>query len=138
MSLTALPHRPEPSGPYRPTIMQNLPLPSVTAAQRQACQQVRQITCNMFAEIVERDTVRRDRRHAMSHIRQISIYVCHVVLSLPLPEVAVCFGRDRSTVGLTCQHVEDRRDDPGFDAFVTAVEERCKSLVALLEADAHD
>ncbi len=127
---------PSPNGPD-PAASLYTPLPSVTPVQRQACQRVRQITCDMFAEIVERNTVRRDRRHAMSHIRQIAMYVCHVVLSLPLPEVAVCFGRDRSTVSLTCQHVEDRRDDPGFDAFVTAVEEKSKALIAMLEADAH-
>ncbi len=113
------------------------PLP-VPIAHRAACQRVRQITYETFAQIVDRDMMRRDRRHAMLHIRQIALYVCHVTLSLPLPNVAVCFGRDRSTVSIACQRVEDRRDDPGFDEFVTAVEEQAKPLLATLQAGDHD
>jgi hypothetical protein len=112
------------------------PSSSVSAAHRLACQQVRQITCTVFANIVDREMVRRDRRHAMSHIRQIALYVSHVALSLPLWEVAIYFGRDRSTASITCQKVEDRRDDPGFDAFVSAVEQAVQPVLETLQAGA--
>jgi hypothetical protein len=113
-------------------------LPPVPAAHREACQRVRKMTSDTFGDIVERDMPGRDRRHAMAHIRQIAMYVCHVTLSLPIPEVAVCFGRDRSTVSITCQRVEDRREDAAFDEFVTAVEQSAKSVLEMLQAGAHD
>ncbi|UHS62820.1 hypothetical protein HRR99_03900 [Agrobacterium vaccinii] len=81
--------------------------------------------------------VRRDRRHAMAHIRQIALYISHVALSLPMWQVAICFGREQSTASITCQNVEDRRDDAGFDEFVLAVEEAVKPLIPTLEI-AHD
>ncbi|MCM2433670.1 helix-turn-helix domain-containing protein [Agrobacterium rosae] len=112
------------------------PASPVPEAHRLACQRVREITCTLFADIVDRDMVRRDRRHAMSHIRQIALYVSHVSLSLPIREVAVCFGRDPSTVSITCQRVEDRRDDEGFDAFVTAVEQAAHPIRETLQAGA--
>lgn len=131
----------EPSGPkstigHHYIACQVTPSSSVPASHRMACQQVRQITCTVFADIVDREMVRRDRRHAMSHIRQIALYVSHVALSLPLWEVAICFGRDRSTASITCQRVEDRRDDPGFDAFVTAVEQAAQPVLETLQAGA--
>lgn len=116
------------------------PTPSlhVPKANRDACQRVREITYKLFAEIVDRDMVRRDSRHAMKHIRDIALYVSHVALSLPIWQVARCFGRDRSTASVTCQNVEDRRDDAGFDAFVVAVEEAVQPLLATLEGAAHE
>ncbi|WP_157940899.1 hypothetical protein [Agrobacterium bohemicum] len=131
----------QPSGPistvgHRFFACHAVPSSSVPASHRMACQQVRQITCTVFADIVDREMVRRDRRHAMSHIRQIALYVSHVALSLPLWEVAICFGRDRSTASITCQRVEDRRDDPGFDAFVTAVEQAVQPVLETLQAGA--
>ncbi|WP_156462588.1 hypothetical protein [Rhizobium sp. Leaf262] len=114
------------------------PRPPVSMASRAACHRVRQITYDMFLDIVDRDLVRRDRRHAMAHIRQIALYVSHVALSLPMWQVATCFGRDQSTASITCQNVEDRRDDPAFDAFVTAVEEAVRPLAATIEAQDHE
>ncbi len=130
------PSEPRSTTGHRYTACHAAPSSSVSAAHRLACQQVRQITCTVFADIVDREMVRRDRRHAMSHIRQIALYVSHVALSLPLWEVAIYFGRDRSTASITCQKVEDRRDDPGFDAFVTAVEQAVQPVLETLQAGA--
>ena len=113
------------------------PRPPVPRANRAACQRVRETTCQIYTQIVDQDAVRRNRRHAMLHIRQIALYVSHVALSLPMWQVALCFGRDQSTASLTCQQVEDRRDDAGFDAFVTMVEEAVKPLLATIEAEPH-
>lgn len=114
--------------------MPRLPVPR---ANRAACQRVRETTCQIYTQNVDQDAVRRNRRHAMLHIRQIALYVSHVALSLPMWQVAICFGRDQSTASLTCQQVEDRRDDPGFDAFVTMVEEAVKPLLETTEAEPH-
>ena len=50
------------------------------------------------------------------------MYVCHVVLQMPLSEIGRGFGRDRATVRHACRLVEQRRDERAFDAFVSAVE----------------
>jgi hypothetical protein len=54
--------------------------------------------------------------------RQIAMYLAHVGFGMSLSRVAVAFGRDRSTVAHACHLVEDRRDDPGFDNLVGALE----------------
>ncbi|WP_246041407.1 helix-turn-helix domain-containing protein [Peteryoungia ipomoeae] len=74
-------------------------------------------------------------RRAHAHIRQVSMYVCHVTLPLSMEEVARAFGRDRSTVSHACRMVESRRDDPAYDAFVGTVE-RMAGAVALLSRHA--
>jgi chromosomal replication initiation ATPase DnaA len=59
---------------------------------------------------------------AVSRVRQIAMYVCHVVLGLGMREIGCGFGRDRTTVLHACQVVEDLRDDRDFDSIVVAVE----------------
>lgn len=62
------------------------------------------------------------RRRPQCHIRQIAMYVCHVVLRMSLTEIGSVFGRDRTTVSHACRVIEDRRDDPAYDTFVQSVE----------------
>lgn len=59
---------------------------------------------------------------SVSRVRQIGMYVAHVVLRLTMGEVGVGFGRDRTTVHHACQVVEDMRDDPEFDRMVQVIE----------------
>ena len=87
-----------------------------------ACRVVRQIVLEMTAMASERPLWRRDSRRSTCHVRQIAMYVCHVVLRLSLSDIGAAFGRDRTTVGHACNVVEDRRDDASFDAFVSAIE----------------
>lgn len=54
--------------------------------------------------------------------RQVAMYLTHVGFELSLNRVAAAFERDRSTVGYACHRVEDRRDDPDFDAWIGAME----------------
>ncbi len=54
--------------------------------------------------------------------RQVAMYLSHVALGATLTETARRFGRDRTTVAHACRQIEDRRDDPGFDALLTALE----------------
>jgi len=56
--------------------------------------------------------------------RTLAMYLCHVGLGLSLTKVGLAFGRDRVTVHCAVVRVEDRRDDPRFDAELTALEER--------------
>jgi len=87
-----------------------------------ACRIVRQIVQETTAMTGERLLWRRDRRRAACHVRQVAMYVCHVVLRLSLSQIGAAFGRDRTTVSHACNVVEDRRDDAAFDAFVSAIE----------------
>jgi len=59
---------------------------------------------------------------SISRVRQIAMYVAHVVLRLTQGEVGRGFGRDRTTVIHACHIVEDLRDDAEFDRAVSMVE----------------
>ncbi len=54
----------------------------------------------------------------VARVRQIAMYVAHVVLRLTMGDVGRGFGRDRTTVVHACQTIEDLRDDPEFDRVV--------------------
>lgn len=101
-------------------VIVGLDIPTVPSAT--ACRIVRQLVLEMTALASERPLWRRDSRRSTCHVRQISMYVCHVVLQLSLSDIGAAFGRDRTTVGHACNVVEDRRDDAAFDAFVSAIE----------------
>jgi chromosomal replication initiation ATPase DnaA len=60
---------------------------------------------------------------AASRVRQIAMYVCHVVLRLTQTEVGRGFGRDRTTVAHACQVVEDMRDDMEFERVMLKFEQ---------------
>jgi chromosomal replication initiation ATPase DnaA len=55
--------------------------------------------------------------------RQLAMYLAHVATGMSLSRVAYAFGRDRSTVAHACRAIEDRRDDPAFDAQVEMLED---------------
>lgn len=96
-------------------------------ARRRAATAVVQCIVDELAAVVGEGACReggwrgRHRRSAI-HRRQIAMYVAHVVLRLSLTDIGCAFGRDRTTVGHACNVVEDRRDDPAYDRFVTGVE----------------
>ncbi|MEM6626550.1 MAG: helix-turn-helix domain-containing protein [Pseudomonadota bacterium] len=54
--------------------------------------------------------------------RQVAMYLAHVGFEMSLARVAAAFGRDRSTVAHACHLIEDRRDDPVFDAWLEDLE----------------
>ena len=97
-------------------------LDTPTVASATVCRIVRQLVLEMTALASERPLWRRDSRRSTCHVRQISMYVCHVALQLTMTDIASGFGRDRTTVGHACARVEDRRDDRAFDDLVGAVE----------------
>lgn len=90
------------------------------------CRVVWRLVAELFAAACEHDLPEGvARRRPRCHMRQIAMYVSHVVLSVPYPTIAMAFGRDRSTVTHACSVVEDRRDDQGYDRFV----ERCERCI---------
>jgi hypothetical protein len=89
---------------------------------RIVCRFVSQITAETISLLSDRVIVRSERRRPSCHVRQISMYVCHVALRMSFSDIGAAFGRDRTTVGHACHVVEDRRDDVAFDEFVSAIE----------------
>lgn len=92
--------------------------------------------CDAAIEIVAAlfDLPSRELRRAgrstidIARVRQIAMYVAHVVLQLKMGEVGRGFGRDRTTVLHACHLVEDLRDDPEFDRIVATAERVTKTL----------
>ena len=66
----------------------------------------------------------------IARVRQIAMYVAHVVLQLNMGEVGRGFGRDRTTVLHACHLIEDLRDDPEFDRIVATAERVTKAVFA--------
>ena len=60
--------------------------------------------------------------HDVCRVRQIAMYVAHVVLELKMSEVGKGFGRDRTTVVYACHMIEDLREDEDFERVVSTVE----------------
>ena len=58
----------------------------------------------------------------VTRVRQIAMYVGHVVLRLSMSDVGKGFGRDRTTVLYACHLIEDMRDDADFDRIVATME----------------
>lgn len=61
-------------------------------------------------------------RKPIALARQTAMYLAHVAFGLSLTRVGICFGRDRTTVRHACALIEDRRDDPGLEFGLTALE----------------
>ncbi len=68
--------------------------------------------------------VRSPRRSTLgvSRVRQVAMYVAHVVLRVNMGDIGKAFGRDRTTVLHACQLIEDLRDDEAFDRIITTTE----------------
>lgn len=66
---------------------------------------------------------RTRRSKDVAFARQVAMYLCHVAFGMSLGRVALAFGRDRTTVAHGCQRIEDRRDDPDFDAHIDSLEQ---------------
>jgi chromosomal replication initiation ATPase DnaA len=63
--------------------------------------------------------------------RQVAMYLAHVVFKMSVVEVAVAFGRQPSTACHAVHHVEDMRDDPGFDRTVLYLEAMLRDAVGV-------
>ena len=61
-------------------------------------------------------------RSEICRVRQIGMYVAHVIAGLSMNEVGIGFERDRSTVAHACHLIEDLRDDPDFERVIVMIE----------------
>jgi chromosomal replication initiation ATPase DnaA len=86
------------------------------------CECMMDITAALFS--VSSKELRRASRTSqeVSRVRQIAMYVTHVVLRVSMREVGRGFGRDRTTVVYACHLIEDMREDADFDRIVSMVE----------------
>ncbi|CAN7225096.1 MULTISPECIES: helix-turn-helix domain-containing protein [Ensifer] len=89
---------------------------------RLTCRLVQNLTAEAVHLAADRIPLLRDRRRAKCHVRQIAMYVCHVVLQISQGDIANAFERDRTTVRHACSVIEDRRDAADFDAFIETIE----------------
>lgn len=58
----------------------------------------------------------------VARVRQIAMYVTHVILGVSMREVGRGFGRDRTTVVHACHLIEDMREDADFDQIISMTE----------------
>ncbi|CDP51590.1 DNA-binding protein [Devosia sp. DBB001] len=68
----------------------------------------------------------------VAEARQLAMYLMHVVLQRRMAEVGAFFGRDRTTVSHACRVIEDRREDPVFEADVARLEAAIGEIVGCL------
>lgn len=74
-------------------------------------------------EIPSREIRARNRgAESIARVRQIGMYVAHVVLRINMTDIGEGFGRDKSTVVHACHTIEDMRDDRDFDRIVAHFE----------------
>ena len=100
------------------------------------CRITWRLVAELFAAACERDLPEgAARRRPRCHMRQIAMYLSHVVLSVPYQSIAIAFGRDRTTVVHACSVVEDRRDEAAYDRFVEQCERCIKAVFAPLDHD---
>jgi len=73
---------------------------------------------------VSSDQILGDERGTLevAFARQVAMYLCHAGFQLSLTRVAVAFARDRSTVSHACHLIEDRREEPQFDLWMSGLE----------------
>jgi chromosomal replication initiation ATPase DnaA len=86
------------------------------------CEAMIDITAALFN--VSSKDVRKPGRSSLSvsRVRQVAMYVAHVVLGLNMGDIGKAFGRDRTTVLYACHLIEDLRDDEDFDKVIIMTE----------------
>lgn len=108
------------------------PPPAATAAwparERREEQNIELCECLIDVAAALFNVSSKDLRHpgrtslGSSRVRQIAMYVAHVVLGMSMSEVGRGFARDRTTVMYACHLIEDMRDDQEFDRIVAMTE----------------
>ncbi len=67
--------------------------------------------------------------------RQVAMYLAHVGCGFTYTQAARLYGRNRCTAAHACRVVEDRRDDPRFDAILELLEGCARMGLAQIEPD---
>ena len=104
------------------TIFENRPAGPRDEQILELCEGMIDITAALFN--VSSKEIRKPGRSSLgvSRVRQVAMYVAHVVLRLNMTDIGRAFGRDRTTVLYACHLVEDLRDDTDFDRIITMTE----------------
>jgi chromosomal replication initiation ATPase DnaA len=86
------------------------------------CECMMDVTAALFN--VSSKEMRRPGRTSqdVARVRQIAMYVTHVILGMSMKEVGRGFGRDRTTVVHACHLIEDMREEADFDQVVAMTE----------------
>lgn len=68
--------------------------------------------------------LRSSHRHsrAATDARQVAMYIANVALGIDFEDIGEFANRNRDTIRHGVERVEDRREDPGFDALITSME----------------
>lgn len=104
------------------TIFTNPPVGPRDELALDLCEGMIDITAALFN--VSSKEIRKPGRTTLgvSRVRQVAMYVAHVVLRLNMTDIGRAFGRDRTTVMYACHLIEDLRDDEDFDRIITMTE----------------
>ena len=104
------------------TIFENRPAGPRDEQILELCEGMIDVTAALFN--VSSKEIRKPGRSSLgvSRVRQVAMYVAHVVLRLSMNDIGRAFGRDRTTVLHACHLVEDLRDDTDFDRIITMTE----------------
>lgn len=86
------------------------------------CNVAAKLSADHFDVTLNDLTANTRRSPQAAQARQVAMYLAHVAFGIPLAAVGACFGRDRTTVSHACHRIEDRRDDPDFDAGLIRME----------------
>lgn len=54
--------------------------------------------------------------------RQLAMYLCHLVYAMRPTHIAIGFGRDRSTASYALRRIEEAREQPDVDRWITWLE----------------
>lgn len=76
--------------------------------------------------ILDVQSGRRSQRASLA--RHIGMYLAHTAAGFPFAVVAANFSRDRTSVAHACRRIEDRRDDPEFDAQMIELENLFRAI----------
>ena len=88
----------------------------------------RQLSAQAFKVPVE-DLRAPTRFSALAALaRQVAMYLAHVVLGMSMTAIGQAFGRHRSTVSHACRLIEEKRDIPQFDTYMSRLELLLKCL----------
>ncbi len=86
------------------------------------CARLRKVVADAFG-LQPDDLLQASRGCAGAALaRQTAMYLARVSFGMTLTQAAQWFGRDRTTAAHACRVVEDRRDDPAFEAKLAALE----------------
>ncbi len=116
-----------PADPNRPP-----PASRQRIAPTELARLIEALVASVFS-VAETDLLAPSRGRAkIALARQVAMYLARVVGRLRFDEVAIVFGRDRSTVRHACHVVEDRRDDPDFNLTLDHLESIIKRVSLMM------